>query len=100
MVAGIADQSICWGSIIVGFAMGCCCDDCSTHGWGSNVGVALGWRLWTVNVWGLVKTIWVSMHLVGIITCWRKGLRLAPLVWLLACIVMLSAMLLSSSSGA
>jgi hypothetical protein len=55
------------------------------------VGVAIGQRLWMVDVWGLVKTIWVSAHLVGSLTCWRKGLRMVPLFCLLACIVMLSA---------
>ncbi len=49
MVAGIVDQRICWGSIIVGFAMGCCCVDCSTHGRGITVGLAGGQRSWTVE---------------------------------------------------
>jgi hypothetical protein len=65
LVAGIVDQSICWGSIIVGFAMGCWCVDCSTRGWGINVGDAVGWRSWTVDKWGLVETVWVSVRLVG-----------------------------------
>jgi hypothetical protein len=46
-----------------------------------------------VDVLGVVKTICVSVHLVGLLTCWRRGLRVAPLVWLPACIVMLSAIL-------
>jgi hypothetical protein len=46
-----------------------------------------------VDELGLVETIWISVHLVGSLTCWRKGQRVTPLFWLLACIVMLSAML-------
>ncbi len=100
MVAGIADCSNHWSSIIVGLAKGCCCDDCSTHGWRSNVGVGVGRRSWTVDVWRLVRTVWVLMHFLGLLTCWREGLRVVPLVWLLLCIVMSSAILLSSFSRA
>jgi hypothetical protein len=84
----------------VGFAVGCWCDDYSTCGWGSNVGVGVGQRSWMVDALGLDKAGWLSMHLGGSITCWRKGLRVALLLWFLACIVMLSAMLLSLLSRA
>jgi hypothetical protein len=55
IVAGFEDQRISWGSIIMGFVMGCCCVDHSICGWGINVGVAVGQRSWTVDAWGLVK---------------------------------------------
>jgi hypothetical protein len=63
------------------------------------VGVTVGQRLWMVESLGLVKTVWVSVQLVGSLTCWGKELNMMPFFWLLACIVMLSAMLLLSSSG-
>jgi hypothetical protein len=53
-----------------------------------------------VDAWGLVKTVWVSVCLVGSLTCWRKELRVVPLIWLLACIVMSSVMLSLSLSEA
>ncbi len=49
---------------------------------------------------GLVETIWVSVHLVSSLICWRKKLRVAPSFWLMACIVMSSVMLSSLLSGA
>jgi hypothetical protein len=52
VLAGIVDQRTCWGGIIVVFAVVCWCDDHSTHGWGSNVGVVVGRRLWTVDALG------------------------------------------------
>jgi hypothetical protein len=55
MVVGIVDHNIYWGSIIVGFAMGCWCVDRSTHGWGINVGVVVGRRSWTVMHGGWLK---------------------------------------------
>ncbi len=42
------------------FAMGCCCDDCSTGGWGSNVGVAVGQRSWTVDVSALCGLVFLE----------------------------------------
>jgi hypothetical protein len=63
------------------------------------VGDVVGQRSWTVGAWGLVKTVRVSVRLVGLCTSLQKELRVMPAGWLVASILVSSAMLSSSSSG-
>ncbi len=97
---GIVDQSKRCCSIVKGFAMVCWCVDHCSRGCGITVGVAVGRRSWLGDAWGLVKPIGVLLCLVGWHNCWREVHSTAPLVWLLAFTVRLSAMLSLSLSGA
>jgi hypothetical protein len=65
LTMGIVDQSKHYGSIVVGFVMGCWHVDSSSRGCGINVGVAVGQRSWLGDAWGLVKTVGVLFRLAG-----------------------------------
>ena len=64
-----------------------------------SVGLLVGRRSWTLFVAGLVIGCLRTVCRGGSRICLMKGLKVAPPRWLLAWIVMLSAMSLSSSSG-
>ena len=65
----IVEQSERYGSIVVGFAMGCWFLDCSSRGCGINVGVVVGQRSWTRDACGLIKTVGVFLRLASGRTC-------------------------------
>ena len=64
-----------------------------------SVGLLVGRRSWTLRVAGLVIGRLRTVCHGGSSICLMKGLKVAPSRWLLAWIVMSSAMSSSSSSG-